>query len=244
MGLGFFISFISLTPAKRKGLEILDLSPDAYSFEELDGSLADIRVVNRYLGDQRALLKHLSAKVGAGSAFSVLDIATGSADLPVAMVDWARKSGVSATITGVDINERTVEVARKQTAQYPEITLAVADALHLPYPDKSFDFVLCSKSNHHMTDAENVSLIQEMLRVARQGYIIMDLRRSWIACCLIYLLTRIFTRNRLTRHDGPLSVLKAFTPEELAALASSAGATKFTVAREPFWLLVLSGDVT
>jgi len=70
----------------------------------------------------------------------------------------------------------------------------------------------------------------------------MDLRRSWIAYALIYLLTRIFTRNRLTRSDGPLSVLKAFTPLELANLASSAGAAHFTLTRELFWLIVLKGD--
>ena len=116
--------------------------------------------------------------------------------------------------------------------------------MRLPFPDQSFDFVLCSKTTHHLTNEDAVCLIKEMLRVAKRGYIIMDLRRSWIAYALIYLLTRLFTRNRLTRYDGPLSVLKSFTPSELAALASSAGARNFTVSREPFWLLVLSGDVT
>ena len=235
---------MSLIPKKRKGPEFLDLPHDAYSVEELQGSLADIRVVNRYLGDQHAMLKHLTGKIAGSAGFTLLDVATGSADLPVAIIEWARKERISAAITGVDINEHTVEVARKQTAGYPEIKLAVADGLRLPFPDKSFDFVLCSKTNHHLTDDDNVRLMKEMLRVAKRGYIIMDLRRSWIAYGLIYLLTRLFTKNRLTRHDGPLSVLKAFTPGELAALASSAGASKFTVSREPFWLLVLSGDLT
>lgn len=233
-----------LIPEKRQGPEILDLAPESYTPEELAGSLADIRAVNRYLGDRRALLKHLSAKTAGSAAFSVLDVATGSADLPVAIADWARKAGIRATITGVDINEQTIEIARKQTAGYPEIRLQVADGLALPFPDKSFDFVLCSKTTHHMTDQYAVRLIKEMLRVARRGYIVMDLRRSWIAWALIYLLTRVFTRNRLTRNDGPLSVLRSFTPDELAALASSAGASDFTVSKEPFWLLVLSGDVS
>jgi SAM-dependent methyltransferase len=232
-----------LIPEKRTGPEFLDLSPEVYAPEELAGSLADIRVVNRYLGDRRALLKHLSAMVAGSAAFSVLDVATGSADLPVAIADWARKAGVAAAITCVDINEQTIDIARRQTRGYPEITLAVADGLSLPYADKSFDFVLCSKATHHLNDREAEQLIKEMLRVARRGYLLMDLRRSWFAWALIYLLTRICTRNRLTRNDGPLSVLKSFTAGELAALAASAGGAGFTVSREPFWLLVLAGEV-
>ena len=96
------------TPEKRSGLEFLDLPPDVCSMEELEGSLADLRVVNRYLGSRRALLKHLSAKVPENSSVTVLDVATGSADLPVAIVDWARRSGVSASITGLDLNNRSI----------------------------------------------------------------------------------------------------------------------------------------
>ena len=72
----------------------------------------------------------------------------------------------------------------------------------------------------------------------------MDLRRSWIAWALISILTRIFTRNRLTRNDGPLLVLRSFTPGEFALLARRAGATGYTIAKEPFWLMVLKGDGT
>ena len=180
--------------------------------------------------------------IAGSNSFTLLDIATGSADIPVAIVQWARKKGIRVAITAVDINPQTVEVARKRTAEYPEIEVSVADGLALPFPDRNFDFVLCSKTAHHFTDQDVVRLISEMIRVAGRGYLLMDLRRSWIAYALIYLLTRIFTRNRLTRSDGPLSVLKAFTPTELAKLASSAGASHFTLAREPFWLIVLQGN--
>jgi len=230
-------------PEKRTAPEFLDLPPESYTPQELEGSLADIRAVNRYLGDRRALLKHLAAQVGRRSSFSVLDIATGSGDLPVAIAQWARKAGRTASITGIDLNRQTVEVARRQTAGYPEIRVQVADGLNLPFPDQSFDLVICSKTAHHLSDPDAVRLLREMIRVARRGFILMDLRRSWIAYLLIRLLTMVFTRNRLTRYDGPLSVLKSFTPEELAAIASRAG-TQFTLAREPFWLLVLAGKLS
>lgn len=230
-------------PRKRTGLEFLDLPPEVCSVKELAGSLADIRVVNRYLGDRRALLKHLAAKVKGRERITVLDVATGAADLPIAIVEWARKRGHGISVTGIDINNRAIEIAREYAVAYPEIKLQVADALQLPFPDQSFDFVLCSKTLHHMKEPEAVAALREMLRVARRGYIVMDLRRSWIAYLLIYLLTRIFTRNRMTRFDGPLSVLKSFTASELRDWAAKAGARSCRVRREPFWLLVLSGEV-
>jgi SAM-dependent methyltransferase len=233
---------MSLIPQKRTGPELLDLPPEYYTQAELAESLADIRTVNRYLGDLSAVLKHLSSMTAGSSSFTLLDVATGSADIPVAIVRWARKKGIRVAITAVDINPQTVEVARKMTAEYPEIVVSVADGLALPFPDRNFDFVLCSKTAHHFSDKDVVRLISEMIRVSGRGYLLMDLRRSWIAYGLIWLLTRIFTRNRLTRSDGPLSVLKAFTPLELENLASSAGASRFTLTREPFWLIVLRGD--
>lgn len=232
-------------PEKRScGEEYLDLDPERYRPEELEGTLADIRIINRYLGDQHAVLKHLARLAGDCSSFTLLDVATGSADIPVAIVDWARRRGMTARVTGVDLNEQTVAIARKHTASYPEIDLQVADGLRLPFRDNSFDFVICCKSAHHLSDDEIATLFHEMLRVARRGYFLMDLRRSWIAYGLIRLLTRIFTRNRLTRYDGPLSVLKSFTDAELASLAAKGGARGFSVTREPFWLLVLSGELS
>lgn len=232
-----------LIPERRTGFELLDLPPESYSIEELEESLADITIVNRYLGDYPAILKHLS-RMTAGKlqdGLTVLDIGTGSADIPVAIARWGRKAGIRIEITGIDSNPRTIDIARKMAGDFPEITLALADGLNLPFPEKSIDFVLCSKTLHHFTKERAVRLIKEAIRVSRMGYMIMDLRRSWIAYVLIYLLTRLFTGNRLTRNDGPLSVLRSFTPDELESLAFAAGASDFTISREHFWLMVLTG---
>ena len=93
MSIRRLLTFTAPIPAKCTGREILDLPPQAYTLAELEGAMADLRSVNRYLGDRRALLKHLAAKLDGLTEFSVLDIATGSADLPVAIVEWARKGG-------------------------------------------------------------------------------------------------------------------------------------------------------
>lgn len=232
---------MQLVPEKQKGLEFLDLPPDVCSVDELEESLAEIRLVNQYLGNRRSLLKHLGPRLSGQEVFTVLDVGTATADLPVAVVELARRRGVKVEVTAVDINNRSIEIARRYTANYPEIKLKVADGLSLPFPDASFDYVLCNKTLHHMGDQDSVQMVREIVRVAKRGYIVTDLRRSWIAYALIRILTRIFSKNRITRYDGPLSVLKAFTKSELASIASRGGAAGCTISREPFWLLVLSG---
>jgi 2-polyprenyl-3-methyl-5-hydroxy-6-metoxy-1,4-benzoquinol methylase len=234
-----------LVPERRIIPELQDLPPESFLQEELEGNLRDLTLVNNYLGNGRAVVKHLAALAAetAEEGFTVLDVATGSADIPIAIAKWARQAGIRVRITAVDLDPLPINIASKKTEHYPEITLAVADGFDLPFAKESFDYVLCSKTVHHFADEKALRMIKEFSRVARRGYIIVDLRRSWVAYFLIYLLTRLFSGNRLTRSDGPLSVLKSFTPGELAALASRSGTPVFKVSREPFWLLVLEGRV-
>lgn len=233
-------------PERRNLPELLDLPPDSHPRDELEGALTDLARVNHYLGNGRAVLKHLVAMNAetADEGFTVLDVATGAADIPVTIAKWARQSGIRVGITAVDLDPIRIGIARRRCESYPEITLAVADGFDLPFADRCFDYVLCSKTAHHFTDEKVLRMIKEFSRVARRGYLIVDVRRSRIAYFLIRLLARFFTRNRLTRSDGPLSVLRSYTPGELAALASGSGTSIFTVSREPFWLLVLAGRVT
>ena len=240
---------MSLLPKRRRGPELLDLPPENYSQAELAGSLADIRKVNRFLGDNHAILKFFSALISGISASAdrpvrVLDVATGSADIPVAIVKWARKRGIKVAVTAVDVNPEVVREAADFTKTYPEITVAAADGFSLPFEERSFDIVLCAKTLHHFSEEETVRWLKELYRVATAGYIIMDIRRSWVAWTLITILTRLFSRNRLTRYDGPLSVLRSYTVAELKALAGEAGLTGCRVVRAPFWRIVLTGRKT
>ena len=240
------MTMISFLPERRNGPELIDLPLENSSRSEYAGSLADIRTVNRFLGDYRAMLKYFTAllPVEAGlpaGPVRVLDVATGSADIPVEIVKWARGKKMRIEVTALDNNSVAVLEAEAFTEGYPEITVTRADGFSLPFEDGSFDIVLCAKALHHFSEEDTVRFLQEIGRVAAIGYIVMDLRRSWVAWVLISLLTRLLTKNRFTRHDGPLSVLRSYTVRELDALAKRAGLHGRKVTKEPFWLMVVSG---
>ncbi len=236
---------MSFVPNRRGGPELIDLPPENYSHAEYIGNLADQRTVNRFLGDYCAVLKHLKALVSGleaspGRPIKVLDVAAGSADIAAAIVKWARRHGLNIAVTAADNNPVAVREATALTQAFPELTVVVADGLSLPFEDGSFDIVMCSKTLHHFTEEDTVKLLQEVNRVASAGCLVMDLRRSWLAWLLISMLTRLFSRNRLTQYDGPLSVLRAYTVSEMQALSRRAGLAKCRVAKEPFWLMVVS----
>jgi ubiquinone/menaquinone biosynthesis C-methylase UbiE len=144
------------------------------------------------------------------------------------------------SITATDIHPQTLEVARRLSSGFPEIKVESADALALPYADRQFDVSILCLTLHHFDDAGQRTLLRELARVSRRAVIISELERHR----LNYLGARLLAatwwrRNRITRHDGPLSVLRAFTSEELAAVAQNAGFDSFRVDRDFFFRLLL-----
>ncbi len=215
-----------MTPMPRiAGEERMD-EPDADP-RELARSLADLRGVNRWLGGTRVVLHHLARLVARHPRreYRVLDVATGSADIPLHVVDWGRRRGLRIRVVATDAHAATLAEARARVAADPDVTAEPADALALPYADGEFDFVLCSTALHHFnTEEECVRVLRELDRAARLGGIVNDLHRSRAALLGARVLAATVWRTHpITRNDGPLSVRRAFTPADLRSLAAAAG---------------------
>ncbi|CAN5715586.1 hypothetical protein BH23CHL3_BH23CHL3_05860 [soil metagenome] len=199
---------------------------------ELAENLRDIRRVNQLLGGTSTVLRHLPrmiANIPDEQPITVLDLATGSGDIPLAITRWARRRHFSMTIVASDCSEDILAVAQKQIADTPSITLARHDARAVPLPDKEFDIVLCSLSLHHFAPDDAVHVLREMDRLARVGFILNDLYRSRLGYAAAWIAARLTTRNRLTRNDAPLSVRRAYTPRELDELLRRAGINDATI---------------
>ena len=219
-------------PPRNLRPELLDL--DDAPFEEVKDSLEDVRLVNKYLSGYRVLLhciRDFFKKWPSDKEFSILDLATGSADQPIAVVDMARQFNIKTRILALDINSKMLNYARERIGDYPEIHLIQGDIHSPPFGKDSFDVVINSLSLHHFTRDHAVNILRMADFMGRCGFIINDLRRSRVAHASIYLITRLFTKNRLTRYDAPVSVMNAFTPSEMTTMAQEAGVKSFKVSR-------------
>lgn len=232
------------TLPRTPGTELMD-RPDADPVE-LARSLADLRSVNRWLGGRRVVLRHLSRLLPPepGREYSLLDVATGSADIPLAVLAWARRTGRRVRITATDVHPATLEEARRRARPHPEIAVEAADALRLPYPDGAFDVsLLCTALHHFDEEGDAAAVLRELARVSRRGVVVSDLRRTRLAFLGARLLAATVWRSHpITRHDGPLSVRRAFTVAELRGLAERAGLRARVHGHGPFRLALVAGE--
>jgi SAM-dependent methyltransferase len=163
-----------------------------------------------------------------------LDVATGSGDIPRALWRWSRQNGIDLDIVACDLSEEVLSAARLHLVG-TGVRLARADARALPWRSGQFDVVLSCLALHHFAPSDAVVVLQEMWRVASVAIVVTDLRRGYTAWAATWAATRALTGNRLTHHDGPLSVLRAYTPEELRELAGEAGVPDASVEVHPFF---------
>ncbi|HSS19758.1 MAG TPA: methyltransferase domain-containing protein [Pyrinomonadaceae bacterium] len=226
---------------RSEELEFIDTGD--YTPAEYEGCIIELQRVNRWLGDTSALRHSLLAEIERQNLaeFSVLDVGAGSGELLKVIANWARRSRRHALLTGLELNPRSTAVMSERQTIFPEITAIRGDAFHLPFADDQFDYGLCSLFTHHFTDPEVVSILRELARVASREIFVIDLYRHPVAYFFYTTLGRLFLHNRLIRHDGALSILRSFTPDELQRLAFEAGLKDVTVTRRFPYRLVLSG---
>jgi 2-polyprenyl-3-methyl-5-hydroxy-6-metoxy-1,4-benzoquinol methylase len=205
-----------ITPPRKRGIEILD-DPDVKP-ELITRSMRDVARANALFGGRRAALAELAPvfETTRGS-IQLLDVGTGLGDIPVAARKLARIAGTSLRTIGVDTSFPLVALQKKTTD-----SLVCGDGLALPFRDRSIDVVMASQILHHFPHADAVSFVKEMNRVARRRVVISDLRRSRIAAAGLWIGSFPLGFHPVSRHDGVVSVMRGFLPDELSEIVASA----------------------
>jgi SAM-dependent methyltransferase len=203
-----------LTPTRRRGVEYLDVSNDPRLQRR---SHRDIALANHLFGGTRAVLAELAPFLQPGADATLLDVGTGTGDIPERLVELAGRRGVRLQVFGLDGRAELVTATREWAAQG-----VCGDALSLPFADRSFDFVLASQIMHHFTPDDARRLVRELQRVARRRVVIADLRRSWVAAAGLWLVSFPLGFHPVSRHDGVVSILRGFDGPELSAMVREA----------------------
>lgn len=199
--------------------ELLD--SDQGTREEVEGSLGDLRMFNRRFG-------------GIHTTSEVLRRIAGDRGLKkIAWLDVAGSTGDVASLTGrslyaYGIGAETVVLDRSSSHMNGSHMSVCGDAMMLPFADNSFDAVGCSLFAHHLEPNEIGQFAREGLRVARHAFFIHDLIRHPLHLALAYAGFPLY-RSRITRHDAPASVRRAYTVEEMREMLQSSGAANLEI---------------
>lgn len=220
--------------------ELLDLGPEYYSSDEYEDCLNKLFRVNYLLGifhSTRRLIRRLLpiqslVDVGCGNGLFLLHL---HAYFP------------SVSMIGLDVSADAITAAQKQLTQWNTNTSAPLVDFHLQknpefsYSKNSVDVVLATLVCHHLTDDELVDFFQRALLAANKAVILNDLYRHKIAECFFALLSPLFVRNRLIKHDGIISIRRGFTRRDWQNLLAKAGIKKYQILLKfPFrWQVIL-----
>src|ERR1700741_3741027 len=219
-------------------LELMD-RPDP-STTELARALINLQKLNRHFGSYRIIRHFLNRWLKPGESVTILDACTGFGDIPRLVVEWARRRGSHVKVLAVDMQPATLEIARRRSTLFPEISYVQADIRSFE-PGDRFDIVLCSLALHHFAWREAVEILQRLNRLSDRAVLVSDLVRSISGILGFYLLTSTIFHHPMTKFDGRLSIQRAFSFAEMRRLALEAGwegfgHRRFLLSHQALWL--------
>jgi SAM-dependent methyltransferase len=205
--------------------EYPELMDQPCSYEDLRLCLRDIARVNKLTFAHRPTLHwldHIHAVLPRLTRpLEIVDIGSGYGDTLRRIRRWAVDNNLPVNLTGIDLNPLTVSVARQATDPSDKITFIEGDA-YAYKPANGIDIILSSLLTHHLEDKEIVRFIEWMESTARLGWFINDLHRQRLPYTAFRFAARFTRWHRFVKHDGPVSILRSFRPEDWRRLTAQA----------------------
>jgi SAM-dependent methyltransferase len=198
---------------------------------ERDATLADMDRLSAWFGGHAIALRALASLIPPSGRTVVLDVGGGRGDFARRLIAYAGHRGRRVHVVVVDRDAAVLDVARRGAP--PNLSVVLADATALPFREAGADVVTMSLTLHHLPPEAAVATLREMRATARTAVIVNDLLRTRLSLVLVWLATRLLRCHPVTRHDGPLSVRRAYSPDELRRLAGRAGLPAPRITRYP-----------
>jgi 2-polyprenyl-3-methyl-5-hydroxy-6-metoxy-1,4-benzoquinol methylase len=219
-------------------LEMMDRPQPVSS--ELERDLQRLRQLNRWFGSYRLVSDFMRRWITPGARMRIVDLATGSGDIPRLIINFARNIGAHVEIDAVDRQPATLQIARTLSSRYPEISYHEANILKWDC-EQDYDVALCSLVLHHFSDEDAVNVLRRCRELSKKFVLVSDLRRGFLLRVGVHLLTAAIFREPMTRFDARLSAQRAFSFSEMRQFAirtgwKNFGHKKFRFARQAIWI--------
>jgi 2-polyprenyl-3-methyl-5-hydroxy-6-metoxy-1,4-benzoquinol methylase len=209
-------------PRESHARELLDGPLPA---ADLRATLDDLDRLNAWFGGYALTLtriRRVARELPRDRRLVVVDVGGGRGDLAVRIVRWARRVGRPVRVIVIDRDATMLALAHRRTARYPEISLVCGDATALPLRPGAADVAVAALTIHHLTPDDAAAALSAMATAA-SVVVVNDLLRTPTSLALVWLATRMLSLHPVSCHDGPVSVRRAYTADELTALARPSG---------------------
>ena len=189
--------------------------------KELALALSDIRRVNRLLGGHATSLSGLQPylRKSASRTVRVVDMGCGDGAFLRVLATRCRSLDIQAELIGWDMNPKSLEMAAKASASFPEIRYECRNVLDFPvFPANSY--VVCNLFLHHFSNLEITGLLNNWIQQKTCLVLVNDLHRHPLAYYLFWVFGAIFMKSGVARHDGAASIRRGFRKKDLTSLMS------------------------
>jgi len=178
-----------------------------------------MEMINSYFGGIRVVQQFIETETARrnGAPLRILDIGSGSCDIPLAVLNWARKNCISLDYTCLETSGCAIDAARVniERAGTTKLRLLQEDAF-THEPAQPYDCAVASMCFHHFSDPQILALIERLRGFVRDNVLINDLLRSELAALAVRLL--LVNKSAGVRHDTLLSIQRGFKVKELYTL--------------------------
>ena len=198
---------------------------------DLDQALHELDGINFLLGGNYVTLQGLALlteryKKG---RLHIADVGCGSGDMLRRIRRLMERRQIDAVLTGFDANPNVVNYAMAHTPASCRIQYEALNIFSDDFKSRKFDVVTATLFFHHFSDDQLILFFKALRNHVSMGLVINDIHRHWFAYYAIKMLTKIFSKSPMVIHDGPVSVLRAFTRAELKQILMKAGFDRFTI---------------
>jgi 2-polyprenyl-3-methyl-5-hydroxy-6-metoxy-1,4-benzoquinol methylase len=206
--------------AKSYELELLD--QETIPFEDILLNMQELNTINTILGGHAITIKGFKQLLADRKKITVCEIGCGGGDNLLAILRYCQKKQIEVQLIGIDLKVACIQVAQQNPdlqkhARFIASDYAMVELNHKP------DIIFSSLFCHHFNEDQLIKQLKWMRDHATIGFFINDLHRHWLAFYSIKLLTSLFSKSYLVKHDAPLSVLRGFLLSEWKQLLNKAG---------------------
>jgi len=205
--------------------ELLD--GDQIPFEDILVNMQELNTINTLLGGHAITVEGIKVLARSKKQLHICEIGCGGGDNLVAIAKYAKANKINLYITGIDIKQACIEVAKGRDLLH-NAELIVSDYQAVSFATKP-DIIFSSLFCHHFSHAQLIEQVQWMKANAAIGFFINDLQRNWLAYHSIKILTQLFSSSYLVKHDAPLSVARGFHRVEWMKIFNDAKIDRYTV---------------
>ena len=199
---------------------------------DLDRALRELDGINYILGGNYVTLNGLALLLEGtpnASTLHIADLGCGSGDILKRIRRLVDRRRIDAALTGFDANHNVITHAKLHTPPTCRIHYEAVNILSEDFKSRKFDIITATLFFHHFTDSQLIAFFRQLKSQVSLGMVINDIHRHWFAFYAIKILTQLFSRSAMVKHDAPVSVARAFKKKELDEILRRAGLITYKI---------------